>query len=278
MTVSRRAALALSAFLFAPAQLFMPAKAQDRILLLGTTYTVEQSGILKPLLEQFSGTSGVTVRTVVQGTGQILKTAEAGNVDLVFTHDPVAEEKFIASGAGILRRPVMENDFILIGPQNDPAQVRQLSNIPEAMKKIAGVKIPFVSRGDLSGTHQMERRLWQAAGLAPDVKEGWYRETGSSQEATFNVAAHLGGYALADRATWSGFKNREPLTILVENQPPVVNAYAVMLVNPEKHPHVKIAEARALCDWLVSAQGQSTIAAFTIGGVAQFRPVARGGS
>lgn len=271
MKLTRRVALILG-------MMMVPAAAQERVLLLGTTFTVEQSGILKVLLAEFSAQHNITVRTVVQGTGQILKTAEAGNVDLVFTHDPVAEEQFTAAGFGILRRPVMENDFILIGPRNDPAQVKSQTSIPEALKKIAAAKIPFISRGDKSGTHQMERRLWQKAGLSPDVKEGWYRETGSNQEATFNVAAHLGGYALADRATWSGFKNREPLTIVVENQPPVVNAYAVMLVNPARHPHVKAAEARSLSDWLVSPQGQKTIAGFTIGGDTQFRPTARSGS
>ncbi|MGL4322800.1 MAG: substrate-binding domain-containing protein [Beijerinckiaceae bacterium] len=256
----------------------LPVQASERIFLLGTTYTVEQSGILKTLIQQFSAESGITVRTVVQGTGQILKVAEAGNVDVVLTHDPEAEARFMAAGSGLERRLVMDNDFVLIGPRNDPASVSGLSNISMALKTIAEKKIPFISRGDLSGTHQMELRLWTQAGMQPDIKNEWYRETGSNQEATFNIAAHLGGYALADRATWAAFKNREPLTIVVENRPAVINAYAVMIVNPQKHPHVKSHEARLLSDWLMSPAGQKAIAAFAIDGVSQFRPAMRTGS
>jgi tungstate transport system substrate-binding protein len=210
------------------------------------------------------------VRVVAQGTGQALKTAENGDADVVFVHDPVAEKKFVEAGWGVKRVPVMYNDFVLVGPDADPAGVRDANDIVVALGKLAQAKAPFASRGDDSGTHKAELRLWEQAGVNPDGE--WYRETGSGMGPTLNTASAMNAYALTDRATWLNFGNRGDLKILVEGDKRLFNQYGVILVNPQKHPHVKAAEGQAFIDWLVSEEGQQAIADHRIGGEQLFFP------
>ena len=195
---------------------------------------------------------------------------------MVFVHDPVAEEKFVEAGFAINRKPVMYNDFILVGPTSDPAGVKGSSDIVAALTKIQAAKAPFTSRGDDSGTHKAELRLWEQASIEPS--DEWYREVGSGMGPTLNTASGLNAYVLADRGTWLNFKNRGELDILVEGDKRLFNPYHVMLVNPEKHPHVKAADGQAFIDWLVSNEGQSTIGNYTIGGEQAFFPDADAGT
>ncbi|HWT29551.1 MAG TPA: substrate-binding domain-containing protein, partial [Propylenella sp.] len=199
---------------------------------------------------------------------------ENGDADVVFVHDPAAEQAFVEAGWGVARIPVMYNDFLLVGPADDPAGVAG-ADIVAALAKIAAAKAPFASRGDESGTHKAELRLWHEAGIAP--AGGFYRETGSGMGPTLNIAAAMDAYALTDRATWLNFGNRGDLKILVEGDERLFNQYGVMLVNPHKHPHVKAAEGQAFIDWLVSDEGQAAIASYRIGGEQLFFPNAKSG-
>lgn len=254
----------------------IPATAQDRFITVASTTSTEQSGLFEYLLPKFEEKTGIDVRVVAQGTGQALKTAEDGNADVVFVHDPVAEEKFIAAGFGVNRKPVMYNDFVLAGPVSDPAGVRGSRDIGAALTKVEEAKAPFASRGDDSGTHKAELRLWEQAGIEPAGE--WYRETGAGMGPTLNTASGMSAYVLTDRGTWLNFKNRGDLGILVEGDQRLFNPYHVMLVNPEKHPTVKAVDGQAFIDWLVSAEGQSTIGSYRIGGEQAFFPDADAGS
>jgi tungstate transport system substrate-binding protein len=210
---------------------------------------------------------------VALGTGQALDVGRRGDADVVFVHDTAAEQKFVAEGHGIGRRDVMYNDFVLVGPSSDPARVGGSRDIAAALFAILAAQAPFVSRGDRSGTHAAELRLWSVAGIDIASHKGpWYRETGSGMGATLNTAAAMDAYALSDRGTWLSFANRRDLRILVEGDPRLFNQYGVILVNPERHPHVKQADARAFIDWLVSREGQAAIASFRINGEQAFFP------
>lgn len=253
------------------------AHAQERFITVASTTSTEQSGLFGHLLPKFTEKTGIEVRVVAQGTGQALKTAENGDADVVFVHDPVAEEAFVEAGWGIDRKPVMYNDFVIVGPSADPAAIGGTKDATAALAKIAEAKAPFASRGDESGTHKAEVRLWKAAGV--DVKAGgvWHRETGSGMGPTLNTASGMNAYALTDRGTWLNFKNRGDLKILVEGDERLFNPYSVMLVNPAKHPHVKEVDGRAFIDWLVSPEGQNVIADYKIGGEQLFFPNAQSG-
>ena len=251
-----------------------PANAQDFINVASTTST-EQSGLFKHLLPAFRKASGIDVRVVAVGTGQALDMGRRGDADVVFVHDRAAEEKFVAEGFGVKRFPVMYNDFIIVGPKSDPAKAKG-KDVVDALKKIAAAKAPFASRADKSGTHAAELRYWKEAGIAP--KAPWYRETGSGMGATLNTASGMNAYALADRGTWLSFRNRGDLVILVEGDRKLFNQYGVMLVNPAKHPHVKKELGQKFIDWLVSPEGQATIASFRIEGQELFFPDARSGA
>jgi tungstate transport system substrate-binding protein len=249
-----------------------PAWAQKFITVASTTST-ENSGLFKHILPIFEKKTGIDVRVVAQGTGQALDTGRRGDADVVFVHAKAQEEKFVAEGHGVKRFEVMYNDFIIVGPKSDPAQVHGMHDAVAALKKIAATKAPFASRGDRSGTHVAELNLWKAAGLDPAKdKPSWYRETGSGMGATLNTAAGMEAYALTDRGTWLSFKNRGPLEIAVQGDKRLFNQYGVMLVNPAKHPHVKKEEGQAFIDWLLSTEGQRAIGDYKINGQQLFFP------
>jgi tungstate transport system substrate-binding protein len=249
------------------------AAAQEKFIVVASTTSTEQSGLFGHILPIFTAKTGISVRVVAQGTGQALKTGEKGDADVVFVHDAVAEAKFVADGWGVDRRLVMYNDFIIVGPKSDPAKIAGGKDALAAYKKIAAAKAPFASRGDSSGTHAAELRLWKEAGIVPKGAEGgWYRETGSGMGPTLNTASAMNAYAYTDRGTWLNFKNRGDLTIIVEGDTRLFNQYGVMLTNPAKHPHVKVDMAKAFINWITSAEGQAAIASYKIGGEQLFFP------
>ncbi|MFZ5556932.1 MAG: substrate-binding domain-containing protein [Pseudomonadota bacterium] len=248
----------------------------DRFITVSSTTSTENSGLFKEILPKFKAETGIEVRVVAQGTGQALETGRRCDADVVFVHDRSSEEKFVAEGHGVKRYPVMYNDFILVGPKSDPAGVAGSKDITKALKKIADARAPFASRGDNSGTHKAELRLWQAAGVDLAGARGpWYRETGSGMGATLNVAAQMDAYALADRGTWLSFKNRADLAVVVEGDERLFNQYGVILVNPARCPSVKKEMGQTFIDWLVSPAGQATIGAYRIGGEPLFFPNAK---
>ena len=244
--------------------------AHAQSITMASTTSTEQSGLFGYLLPEFKKASGLDVKVVALGTGQALDTARRGDADVLFVHDQVAEEKFVADGWGVKRYPVMYNDFILVGPQNDPAGVKG-KDIVDALKKLAAGNGDFVSRGDKSGTHAAELRYWKLAG-ADAAKGSGYKECGCGMGPALNIAASSGAYALADRGTWLNFKNRADLAVLVEGDTRLFNQYGVMVVNPARHPHVKAQDAQKFVDWVVSPAGQAAIANYKIGGEQLFFP------
>jgi tungstate transport system substrate-binding protein len=254
------------------------AQAQPAFITMASTTSTEQSGLFGHLLPQFRGKTGIQVRVVALGTGQALDMGRRGDVDVVLVHAKELEEKFVAEGFGLKRLEVMVNDFVLVGPRADPARVGGTKDVVAALRSVRAASAPFASRGDRSGTHFAELQLWQAAGIdIANAKAPWYRETGSGMGSTLNTASAMNAHALTDRATWLAFRNRGELAILVEGDRRLVNPYGVILVNPARHPHVKKEMAGAFIDWLVSAQGQTAIAHFRIGGEQAFFPNARAG-
>jgi tungstate transport system substrate-binding protein len=250
--------------------------APERYITVASTTSTENSGLFGHLLPKFQAKTGIAVRIIALGTGQALDVARRGDADVVFVHDKAAEEKFLAEGFGVARQDVMYNDFVLVGPRADPAKVAGGKDVAAALKRIQSAQAPFVSRGDRSGTHAAELRLWADAGVDLGASKGpWYRETGSGMGAALNTAAALDAYLLTDRGTWLAFRNRGSLDILVEGDERLFNQYGVILVNPSRHTHVKRADGQAFIDWLVSAEGQAAIAAFRINGEQAFFPVAR---
>jgi tungstate transport system substrate-binding protein len=269
--MNRRSTLGLLAG--ALALLALPAAAQEKSIVVASTTSTEQSGLFGYILPIFKAKTGIDVRVVAQGTGQALDTGRRGDADVVFVHDKAAEEKFVADGFGVERREVMYNDFIMVGPKSDPAKIGGSKDIAAALKKIAETKAPFASRGDKSGTHAAELRLWKLAGVDPQAGKGaWYRETGSGMGPTLNAAAAMEAYALADRGTWLSFKNRRDLTISVEGDQRLFNQYGVMLVNPTKHKHVKKDLGTTFVEWITSPEGQKAIADYKIDGEQLFFP------
>lgn len=250
------------------------ALAQDKSIVVSSTTSTTDSGLFNHILPLFKAKTGIDVKVVSQGTGQALDTGRRGDSDVVFVHAKAQEEKFVAEGFGVKRFPVMYNDFVLIGPKSDPAGVKGSKDITDALKKIKAKASPFISRGDKSGTHSAELNLWKAAGLdvAGADKGDWYKEIGQGMGAALNTASASNGYVLSDRATWINFKNRGELDIVVEGDQRLFNQYGVMLVNPEKHKHVKKAEGQAFVDWLVSPEGQKAIADYKINGQQLFFP------
>jgi tungstate transport system substrate-binding protein len=251
----------------------LPALAQERFIVMASTTSTDQSGLFKHLLPAFKQATGIDVRVVAVGTGQALDIGRRGDADVLFVHDQVAEEKFVAEGFGVARRGVMYNDFVLIGPKADPAGAKG-KDIVAALSKLAGSPAPFVSRGDKSGTHAAELRYWAAAGTADPAaaKGASYRACGCGMGPALNIASSTGSYVLADRGTWLAFKNRGDLGILVEGDQRLFNQYGVIVVNPAKHAHVKAPLAQQFADWVVSPAGQSTIAGYRIEGEQLFFP------
>src|SRR5216684_1632334 len=252
-----------------------PAVAQDRSILVASTTSTQDSGLFGYLLPIFKAKTGIEVKVIAQGTGQALDTARRGDADVVFVHAKSQEEKFLAEGYGVKRFDVMYNDFVLIGPNSDPAGVKG-KDIETALKTIQAKSAPFVSRGDKSGTHSAELALWKQAGIDITASKGsWYREIGQGMGAALNTAGAMNAYVLSDRGTWISFKNRGDLEIVVEGDKRLFNQYGVMLVNPEKYSSVKKEPGQAFVDWLVSAEGQAAIAGYKIDGQQLFFPNAQ---
>jgi tungstate transport system substrate-binding protein len=243
------------------------ALAQEKFIIVASTTSTQDSGLFKHILPIFKEKTGIEVRVVAQGTGQALATAKKGDADVVFVHDRAAEQKFVEEGFGIDRREVMYNDFIVVGPKADPAKIAGTKEVIESLKRISATQSTFASRGDKSGTHAAELRYWKMAEVDPQTGKGsWYRETGSGMGATLNTASAMNAYTLTDRGTWLSFKNRGDLTILVEGDSKLFNQYGVMLVNPEKHAHVKKETAMQFINWITSDEGQAAINGFKIEG------------
>ena len=278
-TVLRREIPRLLTALFVVAALIAPAWADGRFITVASTTSTQDSGLFDYLLPLFTKKSGVEVRVVAKGTGQAIDLARRGDADVLFVHDTKSELKFVEEGFGVKRFDVMYNDFVLVGPGADPAGIAGGHDIVAALRKVAGAKAPFASRGDDSGTHKAELRLWQAAEIdATADSGGWYRETGSGMGATLNTAVGMGAYVLADRASWLAFKNKADFAIMVEGDKRLFNQYGVILVNPARHPHVKSADGQAFVDWLLSSEGQQAIADFRIDGRQVFFPNGTPGS
>ncbi|MBC5784795.1 extracellular solute-binding protein [Ramlibacter sp. USB13] len=243
--------------------------AQGTTMVMASTTSTEQSGLFHSLLPEFARATGITVKVVAVGTGQAIDMARRGDADVLFVHDRTAEEKYVADGFAPRRYPVMYNDFVLVGPRSDPAGTKG-NDIAEALKKIAAANAPFVSRGDKSGTDAAEKRYWAQAGLAS--RGSGYRECGCGMGPALNIGASSNAYVLTDRGTWLSFRNRGDLAVLVEGDKRLFNQYGVMIVSPQKFPHVKAAEAQKFVDWVTSPAGQQSIANFRIRGEQLFFP------
>jgi len=265
MTTMRRGLwLGLVLLLAAPG---LRAEGEKPFITLASTTSTRDSGLFEHLLPRFEAKTGIAVRVVAVGTGQAIELGRRGDADALLVHDRKSEDAFVAEGFGLPRRDVMYNDYVLAGPEGDPAGVRGAAKAADALAKIAAAKAVFASRGDDSGTHKAELRLWQAAGVDPKPASGtWYRETGTGMGATLGVAGELGAYVLADRATWASYKDRRGLTLLVEGDPGLRNPYGVIVVDPKRHPHVKADLAGRFADWLTSSEGRSAIESFQVGG------------
>ncbi len=262
-------AVALIPIALAATHLIAPGVSAQTITMASTTST-EQSGLFGHLLPAFKNATGIDTKVVAVGTGQAIDMARRGDADVLFVHDQAAEEKFVAEGFAVKRFPVMYNDFIVVGPRSDPAGAKG-RDIVQALKKISAGNAAFISRGDKSGTHAAELRYWTQAGVAASKGSG-YKECGCGMGPALNIGSSSGGYVLADRATWLSFKNRGDLAVLVEGDDKLFNPYGVMVVNPAKHPQVKLAEAQKFVDWIVSPAGQGVIASYKIGGEQLFFP------
>jgi tungstate transport system substrate-binding protein len=263
------AAAALSALVLAAPRSY----AQDKSIVVASTTSTQDSGLFEYLLPLFTKKSGIVVKVVAQGTGQALDTGARCDADVVFIHAKSQEEKFLAEGHGVKRFPVMYNDFVIVGPNSDPAGIKGKKDVADALKMIKTKDASFFSRGDRSGTHSAELALWKAVGIDIEEDKGsWYKSLGQGMGATLNTAAAGNGYTLTDRATWIHFKNKQNLVIEVEGDKRLFNQYGVMLVNPAKCPHVKKDLGQAFVDYLVSPQGQKDIAGYKVGGQELFFP------
>ncbi|HEY0422584.1 MAG TPA: substrate-binding domain-containing protein [Rhodopila sp.] len=246
--------------------------AEPPAIVLASTTSVQDSGLLTRILPRFTGETGIQVRVLAQGSGQALATAARGDADLVLVHDPDAEAAFMAAGHGISRTEIAWNDFVLVGPEADPAHVAGRPDATEALKAIAAASVPFVSRGDKSGTDAEEKRLWRAAGILPSG--AWYRDIGGGMGAALNAASAMGAYTLSDRGTWLSYGNKVGMKIVLQGDRRLLNLYDVILLNPRTHPDAKQAPARRLADWLGSPEGQTAIGSYTKDGQRLFHPEA----
>ena len=259
-------------------QVFIPwaANASERFIVVASTTSTENSGLYNFVLPRFSEQTGIEVRVVAVGTGQALYIAQNGDADVLLVHHRPSEEQFISQGHGVTRYDLMYNDYILVGPRDDPASVLFAANVIGAVQRIATNKSLFVSRGDDSGTHKKELELWNQSGIdTTKVGNGWYQETGRGMGGTLNMASALDAYTLTDRATWLKFGNKGRLDILFQSDPPLFNPYGIILVNPQKHPHVKTLDGQTFIDWMLSETGQTLIANYRILGQQAFFPTAK---
>jgi len=252
------------------------ANASERFIVVASTTSTENSGLYNFVLPRFSEQTGIEVRVVAVGTGQALYIAQNGDADVLLVHHRTSEDQFISQGYGVTRYDLMYNDYILVGPRDDPASVRFAANVIGAVQRIATNKNLFVSRGDDSGTHKKELELWNQSGIdTTKVGNGWYQETGRGMGGTLNMASALDAYTLSDRATWLKFGNKGQLDILFQSDPPLFNPYGIILVNPEKHPHIKTRDGQTFIDWMLSETGQTLIADYRILGQQAFFPTAK---
>ena len=266
--VSRLFLFALMLFLLAA-----PSLAEQKQLTLASTTSTDNSGLFQYLLPLFTADTGIAVRVIAVGTGQAIRLGMKGDADILLVHHPESEQRFVSEGYGTRRLKVMFNDFVLIGPADDPAAIAGSPDAATALLRIVRTTQGFTSRGDESGTHKAERALWLAAGHLPDARvERWYRETGAGMGATLNTAVDLNAYVLSDRATWLGFANKRGHRVLFEGDPRLFNQYAVIPVNPLRHPHVRAEAADEFAEWLVSTAGQTAIASFRIHNSQVFHP------
>ena len=261
---------------FLAAVLSGPAQAAERyITLVGTTST-DNSGLYGEILPLFIAKTGIRVRVVSVGTGRAINIAKNGDADVLLVHHRESEDKFVTEGYGVMRHDVMYNDFIIVGPEDDPANIQGLKSVADGLAQIAATKNFFVSRGDDSGTHKKELAIWKIAGIDAAKASGqWYREAGAGMGATLNTASAMPAYTLSDRGTWLKFENRGGLRLLAENDPLLLNPYGVIPVNPKRHPHVKEKLGQAFIDWITGPQGQAAIAAYRIKGRQAFFPNAK---
>ena len=257
----------------------LPAQAKDKaneFITLASTTSTQNSGLFDSILPQFTKKTGIDVHVIAVGTGQAIRNAKKGDADVLFVHHRPSEDAFVAERFGVKRFAVMQNDFVLVGPESDPAGVKTTHTANDAVRAIAKALAPFVSRGDDSGTHKREQGMWKAASLAPSNASGtWYREAGAGMGATLNMAQAMGAYTLADRGTWISFKNKSDMDIVFEGGTGLANPYGVMLVSPKRHPHVKAKAGQAFIDWLISSEGQNAIASFKLHGQQLFFPTAQ---
>ena len=245
----------------------------ERSIILASTTSTENSGLLGYLLPEFQREKAINVRVVAVGTGQAIRLARNGDADVLLVHHPASEQEFVDSGYGVERLAVMYNDFVIVGPAADPAQIAGLAEVDKALDRIRDTQSVFVSRGDDSGTHRRERDLWQYLGVdSSNLKAEWYREAGMGQGATLNIAAEMSAYTLSDRGTWIKFGNKRDLALLVQGDPRLMNPYSVILVNPEQHPHVDASAGQAFIDWLRSPRAQELIASYRVNGQQLFFP------
>ena len=264
---------ALVALAFGAVIVATPALAQDKSIVVASTTSTQDSGLFEYLLPLFKKKTGITVKVVAQGTGQALDTGRRGDADVVFAHAKSAEEKFLAEGQGVQRFPVMYNDFVLIGPKSDPAGIKGMKDVARAFQTIKEKQASFISRGDRSGTHIAELKLWKDAGIDIGKDKGpWYKSIGQGMGAALNIANASNAYVLSDRGTWIHFKNKGDLQILVEGDKRMFNQYGVMLVNPAKHPNVQKDLGQQFIDYLISPEGLKDIANYKIDGEQLFYP------
>jgi tungstate transport system substrate-binding protein len=253
-----------------------PAQAQEKSIVVASTTSIQDSGLFGHILPLFKAKTGIDVRVIAQGTGRALDTGRRGDADVVFVHAKAQEEKFVADGFGVKRYPVMYNDFVLIGPNSDPAGIKGMGDVAAALKAIKAKAAPFISRGDRSGTHIKELDLWEAAGVDIEKDKGhWYKVVGQGMAAALDIASASNAYVLSDRGTWNSCKNRGELDIVAQGDNRLFNQYAVILVNPAKHPHVKADLGQAFIDWLISREGKNAIAGYKIEGRQFFVPNGR---
>ena len=259
-------------------QVFFPwsANASERFIVVASTTSTENSGLYSFVLPRFSEQTGIEVRVVAVGTGQALHIAQNGDADVLLVHHRPSEDQFISQGYGVTRYDLMYNDYILVGPRDDPASVLSAANVIGAVQRIATNKSLFISRGDDSGTHKKELELWNQSGIdTTKVGNGWYQETGRGMGGTLNMASALDAYTLSDRATWLKFGNKGRLDILFQSDPPLFNPYGIILVNPDKHPHIKTRDGQTFIEWMLSEAGQTLIANYRILGQQAFFPTAK---
>lgn len=259
-------------------QVFIPwsTNASERFIVVASTTSTENSGLYNFVLPRFSEQTGIEVRVVAVGTGQALHIAQNGDADVLLVHHRPSEDQFISQGYGVTRYDLMYNDYILVGPRDDPASVLSAANVIGAVQRIATNKSLFISRGDDSGTHKKELELWNQSGIdTTKVGNGWYQETGRGMGGTLNMASALDAYTLSDRATWLKFGNKGRLDILFQSDPPLFNPYGIILVNPEKHPHIKTRDGQTFIEWMLSEVGQTLIANYRILGQQAFFPTAK---